>query len=169
MKSRMIAERRARVGGKAVVRLVGAKAAAIDYRSLHQAGVLERVQAIRNGLPATIVEDLADSMAIPKDRLMSMLGLARATVDRKVREQKPLSSDESSRLLGVARLIGQFQTMVEASGNKEPFDAARWVAHWLEQPMAAIGGQRPSDLMDTPDGQACIAQLASRIQSGAFS
>lgn len=50
-------------------------------------------------------------MSIPKERLDSTRGLARATVDRKAREDKPLSSDEGSRVLGMARLIGQVKHM----------------------------------------------------------
>lgn len=99
---------------------------------------------------------------------MLTLGLARATVDRKARANQPLSADESSRLLGLARLVGQVQLMVEESGRPEGFVAAEWVAQWLEQPLPALGGQRPGELMDTPDGQRLIADLVVRMQSGAY-
>jgi uncharacterized protein (DUF2384 family) len=89
-------------------------------------------------------------------------------VDRKVRENKRLSPDESSRVLGMARLVGQVQAMVEESGRPEGFDAAAWVARWLDRPLPALAGQRPAELMDTAEGQGIVANLAARMQSGAY-
>jgi putative toxin-antitoxin system antitoxin component (TIGR02293 family) len=94
--------------------------------------------------------------------------LASATVNRKSRDQKPLSSDESSRVIGMARLVGQVQAMVEESGDPEGFDAATWVAEWLEQPLPALGGRRPAELMDTPEGQNLVSNLVARLQTGAY-
>ena len=33
----------------------------------------------------------------------------------------------------------------------------------------ALGGQRPAELMDTPEGQGIVFQLVARMQSGAYS
>ena len=38
----------------------------------------------------------------------------------------------------------------------------------LERPLAALGGQCPSSLMDTAEGQSIVANLLARLQSGAF-
>ncbi|WP_176668768.1 MbcA/ParS/Xre antitoxin family protein [Variovorax sp. SG517] len=45
---------------------------------------------------------------------------------------------------------------------------ANRVAQWLDQPLSALNGQRPGDLMDTAEGQAMVSRLLSRIQSGAY-
>jgi putative toxin-antitoxin system antitoxin component (TIGR02293 family) len=136
---------------------------------IYQADPMERVRLVKVGVPASAVDAMARRMLISKERLIGTLGLARATVDRKAREGKPLSSDESSRVLGMARLVGQIEAMVEESGRSEGFDAAVWVAQWLERPLPALGGQRPAELMDTPDGQSLVAEIAARMQSGAYS
>ena len=82
---------------------------------------------------------------------------------------KPFSSDDDSeRALGIARLVGLVEGMVKESGDPTGFDAAQWVAQWLEEPMAALGGKRPADLMDTAEGQAIVSNLISRMQSGAY-
>lgn len=130
---------------------------------------LERVEVIKRGVPAAMVVAVSDRMGISKERLFKTLGLPRATVDRKVREKKALSPDESSRVLGVARLVGQVQSMVNESGNPEGFNAAEWVARWLDRPVPALGGRRPAELMDTAEGQAIVANLVERAQSGAYS
>lgn len=139
-----------------------------DFLRLYRAEAFERVRLVKTGVPAGAVDALAKRMAIPKERLVATLGLARATVDRKVRENRPLSSDDSSRIVGLARLVGQVQALVEESGEARNFDAAAWLARWLEQPLAALGGERPADLMDTAEGQALVSDLIARIQSGAY-
>ena len=68
----------------------------------------------------------------------------------------------------MARLVGQVQAMVNESGDPTAFNAAEWVARWLEDPLAALGGQRPAELIDTAEGQAIVSNLLARIQSGAF-
>lgn len=130
---------------------------------------MQRVQAIKQGLPATLPGDMASRMGMSKERLYVTLGLPRATVERKVREAKPLSADESSRVLGIGHLVGQVQRMVEESGQPEDFDAAAWVARWLERPVPALGGMKPAELMDTAEGQGIVSNLISRTQSGAYS
>ncbi len=140
----------------------------MHFAEIFNADPIERVKLVKDGVPASVVETLAKRMAMPKERLMATLGLARATVDRKVRENKRLSPDESSRVLGMARLVGQVQVMVEESGRPEGFDAAAWVARWLDRPLPALAGQRPAELMDTAEGQGIVANLVARMQSGAY-
>jgi putative toxin-antitoxin system antitoxin component (TIGR02293 family) len=140
-----------------------------DCVEAYHADPIERVRLVKHGVPAKLVEMMAKGMSIPKERLVAMLGLARATVDRKAREDKLLSVDESSRVLGMARLLGQVHAMVLESGDAARFDAAGWLAVWLERPLPALGGRRPAELMDTPEGQAIVFDVVARLQSGAYS
>lgn len=140
-----------------------------DFLKAFHADAMERIRIVKQGVPARVVDDMARRMGVPKEQLTSTLGLARATIDRKARENKPLSSDEGSKVLGMARLVGQAQAMVDESGDPAGFNAAQWVARWLDQPLPALGGQRPAALMDTQEGQGLVAQLLARLQSGAYS
>ena len=130
---------------------------------------MHRVQMIKHGLPASVPGDVAQRMGISKERLFATLGLPRATVERKLRQQQVLSPDESARVLGMARLVGQVQRMVEESGQPEGFDAAAWVARWIDRPVPALGGLKPAELLDTAEGQAIVANVLSRAQTGAYS
>jgi putative toxin-antitoxin system antitoxin component (TIGR02293 family) len=129
---------------------------------------MDRVAMVKTGVPAADFVVLAAHMCIPKERLAFTLGLARATVDRKVRDNKVFSPDEGSRVLGMASLIGQVQSMVAESGRVPGFDAGAWVSNWLEQPVPALGGRRPAEFMDTPEGQGIVSQLVAQMQSGAY-
>jgi putative toxin-antitoxin system antitoxin component (TIGR02293 family) len=135
---------------------------------LYRADPMDRVELVKTGVPAAGFVVLASNMNMPKERLASTLGLARATVDRKIRENKVLSPDESSRVLGMASLVGQVQSMVAESGRTQDFDAGAWVSNWLEQPVPALGGRRPAELMDTSEGQAIVSRLVAQMQSGAY-
>ena len=128
----------------------------------------QRIEAIRGGVPAKDVGRLAHSMQVPKDFLIASLGLARATLSRKERSSQSLSSDESERLLGIKALIGQVQLMVEQSGGPAGFDAAHWLAGWLDTPLPALAGRAPASYMDTVEGQKLVANLLAMAQSGAY-
>jgi len=136
--------------------------------ALYPFDALERVELVKQGVPAGLLVLISEDMAIPKDKLYITIGLARATVNRKLREQQVLSQDESERVLGIARLVGQVHTLVEESGSLEGFNAAKWVAAWLDQPQPALGGKRPAELMDTADGRSIVSDLVARMQSGAY-
>lgn len=140
----------------------------LNFLSMYEADPMERIGIVKRGMPAKTVEVMAKRMAVPKERLVSTLGLARATVDRKARENKLLSQDDSARVLGMARLVGQVQAMVAESGTPAGFDAAAWVADWLESPLPALNGERPAAFMDTAEGQALVATLVARMQTGAY-
>ena len=140
----------------------------LPLASLYPFEAIERIELIREGVPARLLVLISEDMAIPKDRLYSTIGLARATVNRKLRGRQALSQDESERVLGIARLVGQVDAMVRESGNSEGFDAAKWVAAWLDRPQPALGGRRPAELMDTADGRGLVADLVARMQSGAY-
>lgn len=138
-----------------------------DFVSLFKKDPLEYVGLVKHGVPALLINLVAGEMGVPKDELLAILGLPRATIKRKARKNQPLSAEESSRVLGISRLIGQTQAMVETSGNSDGFDAASWVAQWLDQPLPGLGGRRPADLMNTAEGQAIVSNMLSRAQSGA--
>ena len=140
----------------------------LPLASLYPFEALDRVELIRGGVPARLLVLISEDMAIPKDKLYSTIGLARATVNRKLRGKQALSQDESERVLGIARLVGQVDAMVRESGNPVGFDAAKWVAAWLDRPLAALGGRRPAALMDTADGRGIVVDLVARMQSSAY-
>ncbi len=80
-----------------------------------------------------------------------------------------ITAEQGLRELGIARLVAQVQAIVEESGNPEGFDAAGWIAGWLERPLPALGGHKPAEFMDTAEGQAMVANMLERAWSGAYS
>lgn len=137
-------------------------------RKLYRATKIDRVKILKGGVPARYTRVLARGMKVSKEKLYTTVGLTRATVDRKVLRDALLNADEGERVVGIARLVGQVQTMVEESGNSEGFDAATWLADWLDRPLPALAGKRPAEFMDTADGRALVSDLLAQQQSGAY-
>jgi putative toxin-antitoxin system antitoxin component (TIGR02293 family) len=137
-------------------------------RKYYRASPLERIQIIKQRVPAVYIRTITFSMNMSKETLYGTLNLARATIDRKVQKKELLNQDESERVLAITRLVGQAESIVRDSGVMEGFSAAEWVSTWLQRPHPALGGKRPGELMDTADGRDLVTDLLARQQSGAY-
>ena len=130
--------------------------------------VVERIAALRAGLPASLLPQIAEQMSMTLDRLYAILSVPRATAIRKVTGRKALSLPESERLLALASLATRVQDIVRESGADAAFNAFAWTGRWLGRPNAALGGVTPESLMDTIEGRALVAQVIDQMQSGAY-
>jgi hypothetical protein len=66
------------------------------------------------------------------------------------------------------RLIKQVELLLRESGNTEPFDAAAWVERWLRRPNHALGGAAPELYLQTPQGEALLANLIGAMAADAY-
>ncbi len=140
----------------------------LDFQQVYHASPMERIDWIKHGVDAHDVILLADRMATTQEWLMCVLGFPRTTVVRKSKANQSLSTEQTERVVGLSKLIGQVQSMVAESGDPAGFDAAHWVAQWIERPNPALGGRRPAELMDTVAGQELVGAVLARMQSGAY-
>ncbi len=138
------------------------------FMAIHGLSAIERSVMVEAGVPALLLSRLAETLAMSKERLYEIIGVSRATVDRKLKAHSTLSTADSEHAMGMARLVGQVEQMVQESGNPEGFDAGRWVAEFLGAPSPALGGRRPGDLMRTSDGRTVVSTLVAQMQSGAY-
>ena len=138
------------------------------FVTLYKAPVLTQVEWVKSGLGARDAKVILGQLRVPQGDALTALHIPVATVNRKAKTNAPLSPAEGERVLGFGRLLGQLQTMVRESGNPEGFDAAAWLSTWMTEPVPALGGARPLDLMDTMTGQALVSQVLAQMQSGAY-
>lgn len=139
-----------------------------ELADLETAPSLERIEMVRAGVPAAMLAFLAKRLGVSLEWIYETTGVARSTGDRKRRKGERLNQDQSERVMGLIRLIGQVRRIVEESGDPEGFDAAHWVADWLDAPLGALGGRRAADLMDTADGRALVTNLVGQMQAGTY-
>jgi uncharacterized protein (DUF2384 family) len=74
----------------------------------------------------------------------------------------------SEQTMGFACLVQQAECLVRDSGGPDDFNATRWVAAWLDRPLPALGGERPSEFIHTADGRTLVADLLAQQGSGAY-
>lgn len=142
--------------------------ASISYLGVYKASPFERIEMIKNGIPATEAKRIFADLAIGQGAALKALRLSPATINKKAKQDQILSPGESERVIGVVKLVGQLEMMIRESGNPEGFDAPAWMARWLKEPLPAFGGVRPIDLMDTMEGQAMVSTALSQMQSGTY-
>ena len=149
----------------------GGKPEWLDFIRLYQTTPVERIGLIRNGVNAAEFKTFVGTLDIQQEKIFTMLDIATATVNRKASRNEALSRDDSEKVVGMAKLIGQVETMLAQSGDPalmKDFDAANWLTHWMEEPIPALGGACPADYMDTIEGQEMIARLLAMMQTGAY-
>lgn len=139
-----------------------------SFSDVYRVEPIERIRLIREGIPARYIKVISDSMGITKDTLFKFLNLPKSTIDKKSVANQVLPIEQGERLIGMAKLVGQVESIVAESGNPAGFNAAKWVAHWLEKPSPALGGEKPSAFLDTVSGQEMISDLLAKIQTGAY-
>jgi putative toxin-antitoxin system antitoxin component (TIGR02293 family) len=139
-----------------------------SFSEVYRVEPIERIRLIREGIPARYIKVISDSMGITKDTLFKFLNLPKSTIDKKSVANQVLPIEQGERLIGMAKLVGQVESIVAESGNPAGFNAAKWVAQWLEKPSPALGGEKPSAFLDTVSGQEMISDLLAKIQTGAY-
>ncbi|MGH8079470.1 MAG: antitoxin Xre/MbcA/ParS toxin-binding domain-containing protein [Lysobacter sp.] len=137
---------------------------------LRTASPLQRVEAEREGVPAQVVKHMASSMDLSAMRMFNILGIAKATAESKAAQQARITGASGQAALGVMHLLGIAEAIVKNStaADARHFDAAKWLGHWIEQSQAALGGQKPAELLDTPTGLQVVARLLGSLESGAY-
>lgn len=133
-----------------------------------QATPIERIAMIRGGLRAHWVQAVLGDFMRDCASNLSALTLSRAAVAKSAARDAHLSQEASERLVGIAGLIGQVETMVRESGASEGFNASHWFAEWVISPVPALGGVRPIECLDTWEGRAAVSDLLAQMQSSAY-
>jgi putative toxin-antitoxin system antitoxin component (TIGR02293 family) len=143
----------------------------LNFLELYQTTPVDRIGLIRSGVNAADFKAFVSRLDIQQEKVFTMLDIATATVNRKASRNESLSREDSEKVVGMAKLIGQVEAMLEESGDPalmKDFDAARWLTHWMEEPIPALGGASPSEYMDTIEGQEMISRLLATMQTGAY-
>jgi len=119
---------------------------------------LDWIEVIRQGIPAAAIESVLTRAELSQGELAQAPGIPERTLARRKREGV-LSSEESSKLLRVARVI---------SRATEVFADRVAGLDWLKSPNAALGGNAPLSLLDTDIGAESVLDTLGRIEHGVF-
>lgn len=139
-------------------------------RRVRKATPMELVRLERQGVQGTFIKDLSKSMDLTSSRIFSILGVPKATAEKKAAAGELVTGRGGQSAIGMIKLLGIAQDLVDDSSANaaKDFDAAKWLGQWIETPQSALGGLKPADLIDTPTGVAIVARVLGSIQSGAY-
>jgi len=131
---------------------------------------MEIVAIERAGVPGSFIKDLSKRMKIPSSRIFRILGVPKATAEKKAATGAMVGGRGGQAAIGMVKLLGIVQSIVANSTASEArdFDAAKWLGMWIERPQPALGGRKPADFLDTPTGVEVVARLLGSVESGAY-
>ena len=131
---------------------------------------MEIVDIERHGIDSISPTDLSTHLDIPAVRIFDIVGVPKATAEKKVAAKEPIAGAGGQAALGLARLLAIARSIVENStaAQAKDFDVGKWLGQWIERPQPALGGRKPADLIGTPTGLDMVAKVLGAIESGAY-
>ena len=145
---------RAEATSQSVERVLGGK----EVLGLKPRSAIDWIRMIREGIPAAAIESILSATGLAQSEVARALGIPERTLARRKREGV-LNSEESCKLLRLARVVGRAQ---------EVFDDSAAAVDWLKTPNAALGGSTPLNLLDTDIGAESVLDTLGRIEHGVF-
>ena len=139
-------------------------------KKIRGATPLQLVNIERDGVRGRLLKDIAQEMDIPASRLFTIIGVPKATAEKKASSNDVIAGAGGQAALGLIRLLGIAQGIADNStaDAARGFDAARWLGQWIERPQPALGGKKPADFLDTPTGLDIVSKVLGAIESGAY-
>ena len=134
------------------------------------ASPLTLVELERHGVPVRLFNDLRSEMGLSAARMGEIFKFPRSTLASKIKSKAPLKGREGLATIKMVKLLAQAQRIVDNSTSEQAdgFDTAHWLGQWLELPLPALAGLRPSDLLDTETGTQMVHQVLGAMESGAY-
>ena len=112
---------------------------------------------IRNGLSASFLDHLKDTLDVTEAQLAGVVGIARQTLVRR-KSQGVLRRDEGDRAAVVAKVFNM--ALAYFDGNREH------ALEWLKHPSPALAGETPLQHADTATGAEEVIDLIGRLEHG---
>lgn len=131
---------------------------------------LERVEIERRGVPGAFIKDFSKALGVPAIRVFKILGVPKATAEKKAAGGQLVKGSGGQAAVGMIRLLGIAEELVANSTAEgaRGFDTTKWLGTWIERPQPALGGRKPSELLDTPTGLDVVARLLGSLESSAY-
>lgn len=128
------------------------------------------MDAEREGINSGNLKALAKRLGVPAVRLFQIIGVPKATAEKKVSTGAVLSGSPGVAAINLIRLLAMAQQIVANSTSPEAkgFDTSKWLGRWIETPQPALGGSKPAEILDTPTGFSSVAKILGAIESGSY-
>ena len=131
---------------------------------------MQLVEVERHGVKGRFIKDLSRRIGVPAVRFYEILGVPKATVEKRSTEGAEITGTGGQAAVAMAKLLAKAQEIVgdSTSPAARDFDAAKWLGQWIERRQPALGGRKPAELIGTPTGMEIVSRLLGAIESGAY-
>jgi putative toxin-antitoxin system antitoxin component (TIGR02293 family) len=133
------------------------RAAAFEAFLTSEAPAVEKIEVIRHGVRARVVDDMVDYLDVPKSVIFGVLHTAESTAHKLIKENRPLDSAASERVVRVADITRMAE---ETFGGREA------ATRWLKAPNLSLRQEIPLSLLDTEPGAGEVRRVLSAINYG---
>jgi putative toxin-antitoxin system antitoxin component (TIGR02293 family) len=116
-----------------------------------------RIDVIRSGVPARVVDDMVEYLDIPKHVIFGVLHMPESTAHKLIKDNRPLDSAASERVVRIADII---RTAEETFGGRSA------ATRWLKTANLGLGGATPLSMLDTEPGAGEVRRILSSIDYG---
>lgn len=117
---------------------------------------LKRAEAVAKGLPAKALKDLVADRAVSLADVARVVG-SRRTLDRRLKENRRLSPEESDRL---ARFVTTLDLAAHIFGSRAA------AMDWLSSPKRRFGGEAPLNLLKSDAGTRIVEEVLEQGRHG---
>lgn len=117
------------------------------------------IESIRKGLPAQVIDFVADLLSLSRAAFLEAIKIPASTVERRLRTREPLTSEEGDRVSRVAKVL---RRAVAVFGDEVQGKA------WMIDSVSSLGGRTPLSLLDTMEGYELVTNTLSRIEFGVY-
>lgn len=125
--------------------------------------------AVEAGVPTYLVNVIAGATGEAATDVMNIIGVSPTTFRRKEEANEPLPDVAGHRVMGFLRVAATLRRLLEESGDPEQlkdFDLEGWVAQWMRERLAELGGKTPAEMLRNPEGQRAVEQVLERMRGG---
>ena len=116
-----------------------------------------KIDVIRSGIPARVVDDMVEYFDVPKHVIFGVLHTPESTAHKLIKDNRPLDSAASERVVRVADIIRMAE---ESFGGREA------ATRWLKTANLGLGGATPLSMLDTEPGAGEVRRILSSIDYG---
>jgi uncharacterized protein (DUF2384 family) len=126
-------------------------------------------KALEAGVPTYAVNVIARATGEPVKDVLDMIGVSQSTFRRKQEAGLPLPDVAGQRVMSFLRVAATLRRMLEESGDPQlvkQLDLAGWLAQWMREQLAVLGGKTPAQMLRNFEGQLAVEQVLERMRGG---
>ncbi len=118
------------------------------------------IHIAKKGINANVVKNVRLYFDLPRDLIAEMLNISGPTLYRWTKANKNLEKNYTIKLFEIADI---FLYGIEVFESNENF------LKWLNLPNTVLGGLKPIELIEIPDGVSKVRDVIGRIEHGVYS